>query len=207
MNKDLIIMEIKRLAKAKNDVPPGMDRFESETGIPKTAWRGKYWENWSDALKEAGLEANKKTAALPHEDLFEALAQLTKEKRQIPTQIQIVMRARKEPGFPWPSTFQKLGSRTERVAKLLEYCRNQPGFGDVVAICENALARLPTDGEVSAGSSEGDGVVYLLKSGRRHKFGFTNDLERRIRELAHQTSEPISKVHSIRTDDASGIEA
>lgn len=51
------------------------------------------------------------------------------------------------------------------------------------------------------------GFVYLIKSGRFHKIGKTNSVGRREYELALQLPEPATAVHSIRTDDPSGIEA
>lgn len=207
ISKDTILKEIRRIAETNEGVAPGSKRFESETGITESAWRGKYWEIWSNAVVEAGFEPNDKKLARPPEQLLSSLAQLTKERGQIPTQSQIQMKARSTAGFPWATAFRRLGNMTERIEKLLIYSRGKPGHESVVSICENALVSLHNDGEASAVSPEGDGFVYLLKSGRRYKFGFTKDLDQRIRQLAHQTSEPINKVHSIRTDDPSGVEA
>lgn len=100
-----------------------------------------------------------------------------------------------------------MGSKPEQLAQVLVYCRSRQGYDDVIAICERAVTTSPEDSQDGTASSEGDGIVYLLKSGRRYKIGFTKDLDQRISQLAHQTSEPINKVHSIRTDDPSGIEA
>lgn len=91
--------------------------------------------------------------------------------------------------------------------KLLAFCQKNEGFEDVVVVCKSIVVGLSDDIESHTPSTESDGIVYLLKSGRRYKIGFTKDLDQRIGQLAYQTSEPINKVHSIRTDDPSGIEA
>jgi hypothetical protein len=145
--------------------------------------------------------------AYSKEQLLGAFGQLAKEIGHIPTEADIKMRARKEPGFPNGKTLARLGSKPERIAHLLDYCRNRPGFEDVVALSENALASLPKMSEEVPASSDGDGFVYLIKSGRHYKIGRTNDPDRRERELAYQTVDKNVRVHSIRTDDPSGIEA
>ena len=91
--------------------------------------------------------------------------------------------------------------------KLLAFCQTNKGFEDVVDVCKEIVVGLSEDIESATPSPVCDGVVYLLKSGRRYKIGFTKDLDQRIGQLAYQTSEPINKIHSIRTDDPSGIEA
>ena len=58
MNKAHILTEIARTATVNGGVPLGIARFESETGIRRTDWLGKYWAKWGDAVKEAGYAAN-----------------------------------------------------------------------------------------------------------------------------------------------------
>ena len=48
--------------------------------------------------------------------------------------------------------------------------------------------------------------VYLVKSGRFYKIGRSNALGRRERDLAIQLPEKVKVMHSIKTDDQSGIE-
>jgi hypothetical protein len=207
VNKETILKEIRRLAATNGGVAPGRLALETETGIRESAWKGVYWVKWNEAVKEAGLEPNKMVTAYSKEQLLEALGQLAKEIGHIPTEADIRMRARKESGFPTGKTFARLGSKPERIAHLLEYCRNRSGFEEVVVFSESALASLPKVSEDAVASSDGDGFVYLIKSGRHYKIGRTNDPDRRERELSYQTVDKNVRVHSIRTDDPSGIEA
>ena len=51
------------------------------------------------------------------------------------------------------------------------------------------------------------GEVYLFKSGRHYKIGKTKDTVRRGSEIRIQLPEKLSLIHSIKTDDPSGIES
>ena len=58
-----------------------------------------------------------------------------------------------------------------------------------------------------AGKEGQIGFVYLIKSGKFYKIGKTNAVGRREYELSIQLPEKAKKIHEIRTDDPSGIEA
>ncbi len=51
------------------------------------------------------------------------------------------------------------------------------------------------------------GYVYMMRSGRRYKIGKTNSPTRRHREVRLDLPEATVLVHSIETDDPTGIEA
>jgi hypothetical protein len=78
----------------------------------------------------------------------------------------------------------------------------------VVAICDAAVSsdRQSDAAEQNKAEDEELSFVYLMKSGRFYKIGRTNALGRRERELVIQMPERAKVVHSIKTDDPSGIE-
>lgn len=205
ISKEAILKEIRRIAETNGGNPPGRLVLESEAGIKESAWRGVYWAKWSDAVKEAGFEPNKITAAYPKEQLFEILAGLTQEMGHIPTYSELRLRTRSQRGIP--TVFSRLGSKPEITVQLLAFCQTRQKFPDVVTICERVLASLPKDATENRDAANGDGFVYLIKSGKHYKIGRTNDPDRRGRELYNQTVEKNVRVHSIQTDDPSGIEA
>jgi hypothetical protein len=120
----------------------------------------------------------------------------------------MMLRARTEPGFPWPSSLERYGRKHDLAMRLREFAMTQ-GYEDVVLLCdevvEQAMQSVP-DVEVIADPGSEVGYVYLMKSGRYYKVGRSNAVGRRERELAIQLPEKAEMVHSIKTDDPVGIE-
>lgn len=107
--------------------------------------------------------------------------------------------------LPSLRTFDKrLGSKPEIVAKVTAYCTANQEFSDVLAWC--ALKPEVPEADAKPDTSN-DGFVYLLKSGRFYKIGKTGAVGMRERQLQIQLPEQARTVHSIKTDDPSGIEA
>ncbi|MGP0071268.1 MAG: GIY-YIG nuclease family protein [Bryobacteraceae bacterium] len=77
-----------------------------------------------------------------------------------------------------------------------------------MAICDAAIAEAGSEEFESDLSPEQNfGFVYLMKSGRYYKIGRTSHVGGRERDLAIQLPDRLHTVHSIRTDDPTGIEA
>lgn len=208
MSRDHILAEIKRVSAQLGGQGVGRRTFERETGIRENDWLGRYWVRWSDALAEAGLDPNQLQVAYGEEAMLEALALATRELHHVPNRVELAMRARARPGFPWNNTFQRrFGNRREMTKRLSQFCAETPAFADVLPLCK--LEPEPDQDK----SSEGKrlevefGSVYMLKSGHNYKIGRSNAFGRREREIALQLPEKAGTVHVIRTDDPEGIEA
>lgn len=207
MNKQRILEEIKRTARAHGGVAFGWRRFFSETGIKYSDWHGKYWVRWGDALREAGFEPNQFTEAYSQDWLIEKLILLIRQLGRFPVFGDLKMKARNDPDFPSDKSFSGLGPKREWAGKVVAYCREQGGFEDVISLCG-----MITQPELSPNSetfSSKIGYVYLVKHGsrREYKIGKTFNPLRREGEIALQLPEKLEPIHYIKTDDPSGIES
>ena len=206
MTKQHILDEIKRTANANAGIPLGFRRFFDETGIKVSDWSGKYWVRWSEAVIEAGYTPNQKTQAFDDELLIVKLISLSRELGHFPVNNELRMKSRNDSEFPDSTTFRRLGSKSQLVSKVVEYCRAHEGFEDVLAMCGTNI-----ESDSANFSDEKDdigevGFVYLLKSGGFYKIGKSNAFGRRERELQIQLPEKANMVHQIKTDDPAGIE-
>jgi hypothetical protein len=204
LKKSHILAEIQRTSAANGGVALGRDRFHKETGIKEGDWYGRHWSRWSDALKEAGLSPNEFQGAYADDVLLGKLADICRELGRFPVVGELKLKHRADPSFPDAKVFDRLGPKHERARRLAEYCRSAE-MDDVVAMC--ATVEGPPEPEESADDEPVIGFVYLFKSGRYFKIGKSNAAGRREREVALQLPEKMQAVHTIRTDDPTGIEA
>lgn len=208
MDKKQILDMIRHIAEADSGKAPGSQRFESETGIKKNAWYPKYWLRWGDAVREAGCESNLFITSYDPEFLIRKYIDLIRELQSFPIEGQLMLKRKGDKTFPDRTAFNRLGSKSQRAAKVLEYCRKHEGFEDVVPFCAQAVTVRPLD--VGEESTEGHslGYVYLVRHGarREYKIGRTNNPIRREGEISIELPEQLEPVHRIKTDDASGVE-
>ena len=207
--KESIITEIQRTASDNGGVPLGQTTFERETGISTSSWRGKYWRNWGDAVRAAGFAANLRNEAHEQSFLIMNLARLTKQNRRFPTYADMRLEREANNSFPAHQPLTRLGTVAERVELVRRYAIENPEYKEILEF----LPQTPDDDDTSSlqPTSTLDGYVYmgLLKVGRekRYKIGKTNHVERRRDQISIQLPEDLEHVHSIKTDDATGIEA
>lgn len=206
MDRQFILEEIRRTAAENNGEPLGRRRFERETGVSRSDWYGKHWARWGDAVREAGLKPLPFQAAIPAEDLLDRLIELIQELKRFPTEGDLRIKARQVADFPSHTAFRRLGLKAERVAQVAQRCEERGGLDDVRQICEATPVRhRPTESQPA--EDPVFGAVYLIKSGSYYKIGRSNSPGRREYELSIQLPEEVTTVHTIRTDDPSGIEA
>jgi Meiotically up-regulated gene 113 len=211
VKKAHILSEIVRTASANSDVPLGEARFESETGIRRPDWYGKYWAKWGDAVQEAGFAPNEFNPAFGDELLLGKYSRYARDLRRLPTAGELRLKRRNDPEFPSWNTFARFGGKAELVKRVMEFCRSDPGFENVVEQCEHYLRSLMSAPDEDKPSAEKMviGYVYIIKHGsrREYKIGRTNNRLRREGEIGLELPEKIEPIHVIETDDPAGVEA
>ena len=210
MDKQQIIDEIRRTANANGGVALGWRRFEEATGIRYHEWHGQFWTRWGDAVREAGLVPNRMSEAYDENHLLGLIAALTRRLGRVPTQSDLLFATKNDPEFPSEKVFRRLGSKPQRVFRVLAFCEANPGYKDVAELWNQVPhsqpAQEPSETEDTPAAI---GYVYLLRHGarREYKIGRTNNPMRREGELGIQLPEKCEPVHTIKTDDPSGVEA
>jgi len=186
MTKEQILDEIRRIAAANNGVLPGTQRFRTETGISESAWSGKYWARWGDALREAGFSPN--VWQLPHSDdvFVQSYIRLICGLGHFPAVRELSLKRREDSSFPSSGAFARFGSKTTAARRIIEFCRQNNGYEDVISICEPVAVESSPRTDKTSTPQVVEGFVYLIKSGRHYKIGRSNSAGRREYELAIQ---------------------
>lgn len=142
----------------------GWRRFEAETGIRYHDWYGQYWTRWSDAVREAGLQPNRMSQAIDDDFLLEKLVALTRRLMRVPVQGDLLLAARNDSTFPSEKVFRRLGSKPNRVSRVIAYCDSLPGHEDVASL-QAMEANILTDwlgDKAGADAAKADVKVIIL---------------------------------------------
>lgn len=186
---------------------PGFQRFAVKTGLRKSDWYPHLWLRWGDAVSEAGLQRNKLMTAHDAGHLIEKYVELTRELGRFPLEGELKIKRRNDASFPTPGAFSRLGSKQERIERVVEYCQANADFDDVLSCCL-AVADTVQRKDDSRDEKHDVGYVYLIKHGNRneYKIGKTCNPLRREGEVRLELPEKIKPIHFIETDDPAGIE-
>lgn len=201
--RDHILDEIRRLTEANNGQRPGQIVFARETGIAEHLWRGKFWARWSDALIEAGYQANQWTGSLDPDIILNGIVAACRHYGKLPTHDELKLYRQSEPTIPSEQAIKRhFGKQADLVAALAKRASKDDSMADIAAM----LPKVRTSSAQSPSPSQ-EGFVYLIKSGEFYKIGRGDDLERRVKQIRVALPDKATLIHSIRTDDPPGIEA
>ncbi len=209
MDRGQIVEEIRRLAPEHDGQAPGRQVFARSTGVRMSSWYPHIWLRWGDALAEAGYAPNELQTKMRDEILIEKYIGLVRELGRLPVEGEIRRKAKEDRAFPAHTVFSRFGGKQKLLNAVATYCRKTPGFDDVLELCtvflKGPLAWALPNGERNPKIATE--FVYLMKSGKHYKIGHTNSVGRRGREFAVKIPVPPTTVHSIETDDPTGVEA
>lgn len=209
IDRDQIIREIKRIAVANGGKAPGVQIFERETGFKRWDWYPDIWLRWGDALEEAGYPSNELQPRILDQVVIERYIGLVRELGRFPVVGEIRRKSKTDKSFPSHRVFDRFGGKESLIAKVGNYCGENPGFDDILALLDKRQGSSPS-ASASVARSEprvATGFVYLMKSGRHYKIGRTSSVGRRGSELAIKVPVPPKTIHVIETDDPVGVES
>jgi hypothetical protein len=205
-SKDEILAEIRRLARENSGEPVGRNRFLAESGI-KRYDIDRYWIKWSEAIAEAGFQPRTLQQKNSTDvELIRKMADLTLELGHYPTAVECRHRRYSDASFPSHATFiNRFGNRLEIISKLFTLSHEESGYEGLMEI----LAPLMKNDEVQnldTSVTPDFGYVYLIQMEKWYKIGFTRDILRRQGEIRLVLPSQEHLIHTIETDDPSGVE-
>jgi hypothetical protein len=205
-SREEILSEIRAFVAANEGDIPGERTFAAATRIKESAWKGKYWDRWTDAVREAGFNPNALTKKIPDEDVLERLADFITELGRFPVRDEINVQARSTPGFPvWQTIRKRYGGMPQTAEALLNLSR-KTGNTALARLCQARLERevlkpTPTPG-VSRQAPTRVGFVYLKYSPslRLYKIGKADNPNKRGAGISLLLPEDLVPKHEIKTD-------
>jgi hypothetical protein len=207
MNHDQVKKRIRELA-AERGGHIGFRAFLKEVGLPEQWLRGQPWfRGWNNLLTELDLQT--RSFEPPQRNAKESAATLVEFICRLgrwPTEDEFRRERVMNKAIPSTAYIRKLRRSGELAAMLAPYAVADPAnqvLRDIIA------ANTQQSEEPSSTKSKDrvQGYVYLLRSGRKYKIGKSTDPSRRFREVRLELPEETIQVHTIATDDPSGIEA
>jgi len=206
MTKDEIVKRIRELA-AERGGHVGFDVFVSETDI-KDKWlrRQEWWTGWNNLLSEIGLETREfSVPRTPDSRIAEAVAMVIERDERWPTEDDLVRERKRDPSFPSLGVIRRLRKSGALAKLIVALGETSEQFFKASMIAKKHLPSEVDDIDAQP-NDRVKGYVYMLRSGRSYKIGKSNDPSRRYREVRLELPDETHQVHTIPTDDPTGIE-
>lgn len=206
ISREEVLTEIRKFVATNDGEIPGERTFVAATRMKQSAWKGKYWARWTDAVREAGYDPNAMMQKIPDEDILEQLAGFITKLGYFPVRDEINVYARTASGFPvWQTIRKRYGGMPQTAAALLEYS-GKTGNLVLAKLCEGRIERealKPRDEERPRQPIAVEaGFVYLKYSPslRLYKIGKANNSDKRGTGISLLLPEDLVGKHEIRTD-------
>ena len=211
ITKEDILQEIHKFVAERKEAP-GELQFKAVTRIKPSAWKGRYWVRWTEAVREAGYDPQSMVQRTPDETIIENLAEYIGRLGHFPVRDEINLESRKLSGIPtWTTLKRRYSGMSELAAALLKFSR-QKGDLKVAVICEERLIREQKKPVAASHFKppivEPRGIVYLAYSPslRLFKIGMAEDGKKRIARISLLLPDDLIPKHEIETDYPSILE-
>lgn len=206
MTKNLVAQRIHALAKERGG-HVSLNAFLAETGINDQWLRTQPWfEGWNNLLQELGLAT--KSFGVPRaqpEAVARAVGALIAREGKWPTEDELARERKRDAGFPSLKVIRPLRKSGALAALIVQAAATDLTLASA-AVIASAKVSVDAASDLIPANERVRGYVYLLRSGRRYKIGKSNDPSRRWREVRLELPDETHQIHTIPTDDPSGIE-
>lgn len=210
MDKETLRLAIQATCTAEGR-PVGRRKFREVTGIPDSAWYGKLYATWGDALEDAGFCRNSKNTRVDAAAIRDQYRRIIDHLGMVPSNAQLRLTLRNFAGFHSHNTFHTAYPQKRTLIRAISA---MPETSDEVKdICYNWLEKHnvaedgePNDERLPEGIGIQSGLVYMLQSGNFFKIGRSDSIERRLKSISVAMPHAVELIHTIKTDDMVGIE-
>jgi Meiotically up-regulated gene 113 len=206
MTKDDIAQRILDLA-AERGGHVSFHVFISETGIEDKWLRSQEWfAGWNNLLTDLGIQTREfRVPRTPPSLIAKAVAVLIEKEGRWPTDDSLTRERKRNNSFPSLPVISRIRKSGELAKLIVALGATDEQFAKASLIAK-AYDTSETEVDELGPNEKVKGYVYLLRSGRRYKIGKSADPSRRYREVRLELPEETHQVHTIPTDDPTGIE-
>ena len=181
--------------------------FLSETGVKEKWLRGQeWWAGWNNLLSEIGLPTRVfDVPRTPLPRIVEAVAVLIEREGRWPTDDDLARERKRDVSFPSVGVISPI-RRSGALAKGIVSLEETSGkFAKASLIAKEHQPAEMESGDTGP-NERVKGYVYLLRTRNKYKIGKSVDPSQRYREVSLLLPDETHQVHTIPTDDPTGIE-
>ena len=210
LTKEQIIKEIQKYVKENNGNTPSEKKFYEYAQISLNDLHKLGWSNYRGLVLDAGLTPNRfDKTRYSHEQLCDIFIKFIREQGKWPTRGELDVNHFNNSNFPASATFyNKLGLTSDLARSILNFIEDKKGYEDIENICTPVVEQY-LDNSATKDTNKTVDEVYMYKYKNQSqpiKVGRSKDSSLRGIQLAAGGHDKLVLLHSIKTDDAVGIE-
>lgn len=209
-SKEEILKKIKEWSKENDGKTPGEKVFYEYADFNVYQLHKLGWANYGELVDEAELIPNTfDNTQYSYEQICDLFISAMREKNQWPSRGYLDVKHLNDSSYPSSATFyKKLGLTGDLAQSILDYIGDKDDYDDVKNICLPVIEKYAvSDKSDEAGKTVEEVYMYKYKNQSQPiKVGRSKDVERRGEEIVIGAHDKAVLIHSIKTDDPSGVE-